>query len=207
MEAVGSHHRFHFARMTMKAISPWVNAGFILLLVGCSRGDLSDSTLRVMKKTASDKAPGPTALATPTAANEPAGADWAHDAEFVVQKEAGEKPMGGAANQAKPPAKVARKIKHTADLKLITDEFDKTRVELQKLIEKHQGYEALADIRTSPGAQRVGTWRVRVPLENFVAFRDAARKLAEMESDTVNTEDLTDQYYDLDANIKNLKAE
>jgi hypothetical protein len=65
----------------------------------------------------------------------------------------------------------------------------------------------MADIRSSPGAQRVGTWRVRVPMENFAAFREAARKLAEVESDTVNTEDLTDQYYDLEANIKNLKAE
>ena len=126
--------------------------------------------------------------------------------EFVAQEAAGAQvdPKGG--EQRKEP-KVARKIKHSADLKLITDEFDKTRDKLQELIEKHQGYEAMADIRSSPGSQRVGTWRVRVPMENFAAFRDAARKLAEVESDTVNTEDLTDQYYDLEANIKNLKAE
>ncbi|MCI0683415.1 MAG: DUF4349 domain-containing protein [Gemmataceae bacterium] len=109
--------------------------------------------------------------------------------------------------QPKPQPKVARKIKHTADLTLITDEFDKKRDELQQLIVKHDGYEAMADVRSSPGSPRVGTWRVRAPIEHFSAFRDAVRKLAEVETDTVNTEDLTDQYYDLEANIKNLKAE
>ena len=188
----------------MKAISFSI-ACLMLFLIGCGgsvREAGSGPRVAAPPAKSAHRAPGDLISGlTPDETQQPE--------EFVAQEQAGGKagPMGAGANQPKQQPKVARKIKHSADLKLITDEFDKTRDELQKLIEKHQGYEAMADIRSSPGAQRVGTWRVRVPIENFAAFRDAARKLAEVESDTVNTEDLTDQYYDLEANIKNLKAE
>ena len=187
-------------------------AAFLLFVIGCGRGDLPD---RAMRTPAAAKGVPNVAAEPGMPQADPALAQKEQLAdEFVAQEEVGGKPgpMGGGANQPKQQPKVARKIKHTADLKLITDEFDKTRDELQKLVEKHQGYEAMADIRSSPGTQRLGAWRVRVPIENFAAFRAAVRKLvddklAEIESDTVNTEDLTDQYYDLEANIKNLKAE
>jgi hypothetical protein len=133
-------------------------------------------------------------------ANERAAADFA-----------GQEP---AAAEAQPPAPgqpakqaVPRKIKYTADLKLITDEFDTAKEGLEKQVQEHQGYEAHADVQSSPGAPRVGTWKVRVPIEKFAAFRSAVRQLGEILSDTVNTEDLTEQYYDLEANIKNLRAE
>ena len=192
----------------MKATS-FAIAVLMLLLVGCGGGDLGDRRSRVVLSKSKGEAPSTVAVGPDVLQARGMEVEQPPGDEFVMQKEAGEKPapMGAAANQGREPPKVARKIKHTADLKLITDEFDKTRDDLQKLIEKHQGYEAMADIRSSPGAQRVGTWRVRVPMENFAAFREAARKLAEVESDTVNTEDLTDQYYDLEANLKNLKAE
>lgn len=169
-----------------------VGAACLIFILGCG-GSRSSPASREEKKSEAGRF-----ATTVDVAPDPAGGE-----EFVAQ----EGPAGAVKEVAKPAVKVARKIKHTADLKLITDEFDKTRDALQALIEKHQGYEAMADIRSSPGAQRIGTWRVRLPIENFAAFRDTARKLAEVESDTVNTEDLTDQYYDLEANIKNLKAE
>lgn len=184
-----------------------VAAAFLLCVIGCGRSERPAGAPVATADHALKKAAAPPAVQASesgvVAGLTPSG-QLAE--EFVFQ----EAPAGGGKDgkgQDKPAIKIARKIRHTADLKLIADEFDKTRDELQKLIEKHQGYEAMADIRSSPGAQRVGTWRVRVPIENFSAFRDAARKLAEVESDTVNTEDLTDQYYDLEANIKNLKAE
>jgi hypothetical protein len=170
-------------------------AALLILMVGCSRP--SSPTPVAKDKGAVPKAEAEKAFFEPAQERQPAE-------EFVSQED----PAGGAPKgQDKVPAKAARKIKHSADIKLITDEFDKTRDDLQRLIDKHQGYEAMADVRSSPGTQRLGTWRVRVPIERFGAFREAVRKLAEVESDTVNTEDLTDQYYDLEANIKNLRAE
>ena len=47
-----------------------------------------------------------------------------------------EEPPGKGAGQQKPQPKVVRKVQHTADLKLITDDFDAKRDELQRLILK-----------------------------------------------------------------------
>jgi hypothetical protein len=118
-----------------------------------------------------------------------------------------QKAVGPGAPAADKGAPVARKIKYTADLKLITDEFDKAKEGLEKQIKVHEGYEAFADVQASPGVPRVGTWKVRVPIAQFSAFRSAVRSLGEVSSDTINTEDLTEEYYDLEANIKNLRAE
>src|SRR5262245_6219727 len=144
----------------------------LFFLVGCG-GDRPAKTFNnAAQNLATPKDNGGVAVAG--VAREP-------DTEFValVQEE-------GKEAKAKAPA---RKIKHTSELKLITDDFDKVRDELQRLIGKHDGYEATADVQSAPGSPRRGTWKVRVPIEQFAAFREAARKLAEVESDAVNTED------------------
>jgi hypothetical protein len=187
----------HFTRLSMKAL-PFAAATLFLVLIGCGRSNPSGKPVLVdgaIKQT-------PAVIES----RSEIASQWKHEFEPISQEDApGKAPLG--AGQQKPQPKVARKVQHTADLKLITDDFDAKRDELQRLILKHEGYEAMADVRSSPGSQRVGTWRVRLPVEHFSAFRDAVRKVAEVETDTVNTEDLTDQYYDLEANIKNLKAE
>lgn len=178
----------------MKALPLIAVTLFLLALIGCSRPGQPAPAMIDSARMAPARAVGGVADEKTLAKEEPA--------EFVALQE-----QANVGGNAPKQAKVARKIKHVAELKLITDEFDKTRDEVQRLIAKHDGYEAMADVQSSPGAQRIGTWRVRVPIEQFSAFRDAIRKLAEIESDTIATEDLTDQYYDLDAHIKNLKAE
>ena len=50
------------------------------------------------------------------------------------------------------------------------------------------------------------TWRIRVPVENFQTFRKAVLKIGEVEKNTVDSEDMTDKYYDLEAHIKNRMA-
>jgi hypothetical protein len=177
-------------------------AGTVVLLAGCGgRGDKPRSAELASKAkfhAESPPAPGTPAAAPAELAQAPMGP---MGLQFVVQ-EGGK--VGG-----EPQAKkaVPRKIKHTGDIKVITDEFDKAKDELEKLIPAHDGYEAFADVQSSPGQPRSGTWRVRVPVEQFAPFRGAVRALGEVVSDTVNTEDLTEQYYDLEANIKNLRAE
>jgi len=181
----------------MKAL-PFIAAMFLFLTIGCGSNQKPAPSLDAARLTAHKDVGG-------VAAERLAGKEEAD--EFVALQEPGDKEQPKVPGQAPKQAKLARKIKHVAELKLITEEFDKTRDEVQRLIAKHEGYEAMADVQSSPGAQRIGTWRVRIPIEHFSAFRAAVRRLAEIESDTIATEDLTDQYYDLDAHIKNLKAE
>jgi hypothetical protein len=106
-----------------------------------------------------------------------------------------------------PPAKVERKIKYTADLRMIAEDFAKAEVGLKAAVKEANGFVANSEISGSPGSPRSGTWRVRVPVEHFNSFREAVLLLGEVERNTTDSEDVTEEYYDLQAHIKNRQAE
>lgn len=111
----------------------------------------------------------------------------------------------GADQDGKP--ELLRKIKHTATISLITDEFDKGHESLKQLVKTHRGYFANTETSGAPGAGRHGFWKVRVPVKEFDAFREAVLKIAEVEKNASDSEDVTEEYYDLENHIKNKLAE
>jgi hypothetical protein len=50
-------------------------------------------------------------------------------------------------------------------------------------------------------------WRVRIPVEQFESFVDSIVSLGELERNNRTSQDVTEQYYDLEARIKNKKIE
>lgn len=119
---------------------------------------------------------------------------------------------GGAVKQGKAndePAKapVPRKIKYTAEVRLIVEELSKAEAQLKTALDDAKGYVAQSEVTGSPGTIRAGVWRVRVPVSHFESFRAALRKLGEVEKDRSDSEDVTEEYYDLQAHIKNRQAE
>jgi hypothetical protein len=186
---------------------------------GCP-GDLQDRGLAVAKKKAAIVEHAPP---TSHAAN-PLGVDG--DTETTVirgiplpsspaaQSTAAQGPVGqmgeekaGAVGGAKKTAPVERKIRYTGTIQLICDDFPKAEDGLQAAIKAHKGRIAHSEMSSSPGSPRSGVWRVRVPVPEFEAFRDAVRKLGEVEKNTADSEDLTELYYDLENHIKNKLAE
>lgn len=125
----------------------------------------------------------------------------------VDGKELKKAPPADDPKDAPHAEKVKRKIKYTADLHLITDDFPKTEEALLALIDAHQAFLAFADVATTPGQPRTGTWRARVPVDKFESFRRGVAKIGEVERNNVNTEDVTAQFYDLENHIKNKKAQ
>lgn len=115
-------------------------------------------------------------------------------------------PQGNNPPQEKD-APVKRKIKYTADLRLITDDFAAAEIKLRELLDASKGYLASSDVSGSPGSPRQGTWRLRVPVENFHTFCDQVAKIAEVERNSINSEDVTMEYYDLESYIKTRQAE
>lgn len=131
--------------------------------------------------------------------------------EFAVDK--GEPRFakdGGPAEQPphaeKPKAEQPRKIKYTADMRVIVEDFDKAVDGLQEAVKTAKAIRANEEITSSPGSPRTGVWRIRVPLENFDGFRAAVAKLGAVERNSLQSEDITAQYYDLEAHIKNRQA-
>src|SRR5262245_49471759 len=82
---------------------------------------------------------------------------------------------GGGAKELGAP--VDRKIKYTAEVRLVVEDFARAQGELLTLVKAQKGYVARSDSGGSPGSSRYAQWTVRIPVEKFDAFREAVAKL------------------------------
>jgi Domain of unknown function (DUF4349) len=100
-----------------------------------------------------------------------------------------------------------RKIIFTANISLKVEKFDDAEFELRQLIQSSQGYTAQAEVAGRAGATQQGTWKVRIPATNFAGFCQAVQRLGEMVRYTSDAREITEEYYDLQARVKNKEAE
>jgi hypothetical protein len=128
----------------------------------------------------------------------------ANDAEQGAEKGNVNAPPQANVNQGPVPV---RRIKYTAAVQLVTEDFARAETEVKKLVKNALGYIANSDIKAAPGSVRVGFWKARIPVKEFDSFRDALLKLGEVEKNATDSEDLTEEFYDLENYIKNRKAE
>jgi hypothetical protein len=118
-------------------------------------------------------------------------------------------PAEAAARKQKEAAKakpVERKIIYTATIEVIVEDFDQASSAMLDLLKERGGYVAHSDVDNMPGAPRQGTWTVRVPAERFDEFRTSLSKLGEVRRNKVDSDDVTDRYYDTEAAVKNKEA-
>jgi Domain of unknown function (DUF4349) len=108
----------------------------------------------------------------------------------------------------KQPVKAAlpRKIIYKATVRLIVEDFSKAEQELDRLIDANQGYIFHSTMQGAPPAPRSGEWQARIPVEKFKAFQSAVVKLGELQSSSLDSEDVTEQFYDLKKLIENREA-
>jgi len=66
---------------------------------------------------------------------------------------------------------------------------------------------ARSQIMGTAGSLRRGQWTVRVPVERYEAFLLAAGKLGEIHNLNSDSQDVTEEYYDVEARIRNKKQE
>ena len=74
-------------------------------------------------------------------------------------------------------------------------------------MQKAHGYIAEQDLLGSPGTRRAARWKIRVPVEAFEAFLAEVAGLGELERNSRTSQDITEQFADLDARLKNKKVE
>lgn len=113
----------------------------------------------------------------------------------------------GADKPAVAPARAARKIIFQGTLGVTVEDFARSEQDLIALVARHQGYLAESSIQGSSESHRSGTWRVRIPIDQFDPFVDAVAKLGEPTDRRTTSEDVTDEFFDLEARIKNKAAE
>jgi hypothetical protein len=178
----------------------WIILGVCVLIGGCGVQSAREASSKHAAK--SDRGP-PAALAAGEGQfrQSMAVADSSVSMDKAIDKKDGTTPQQLAAI----PSPADRKIIYVADLTLIVEDFSRTAKELPELVKQAGGYLSDVAIDRSSGEQRSGRWVVRVPVDRFDGFLDDLSKLGVPEGRHQTAQDVSEEYVDLDARIKNNK--
>ncbi len=98
-----------------------------------------------------------------------------------------------------------RKIVYVAEVSLVVEHFERIDKELPALIRQVGGYLADSSVAREQGEQRSGRWVARVPVDKFETFLDDLSQFGVRDSSRRNGQDVSEEYVDLEARIKNSK--
>jgi hypothetical protein len=114
---------------------------------------------------------------------------------------------GGKQEGPADAGKLHRQIIYDAEVRLFVEDFEGLPEKVDRLIAEAGGFVAQAKLHGKSGSPRRGEWKIRLPLDGYTSFLEAARKLGEMQSLAANSQDVSEQYYDLEARIRNKQKE
>jgi Domain of unknown function (DUF4349) len=118
-------------------------------------------------------------------------------------------PQGAAADESTKTrsATDGRKIIYNAHIDLVTEDLNLLEAGLTKLISTQLAHVADSDRTGSAGATRHGTWKVRVPVDRYDPFVKGVVALGELVSMKADSQDVSEEYFDLDARQTAKKVE
>lgn len=100
-----------------------------------------------------------------------------------------------------------RKVIYNASLTLVVKDPEEAAKQVEDLVAATGGYIANMNAYRNSDGLLFYNITLRVPVSGFNSIRDALRNLAvRVENDSINTDDVTDQYYDLEARLRTLRA-
>jgi hypothetical protein len=135
--------------------------------------------------------------------------EWSEPLSFSASQPTNEL-INDAHAQPPPPAEqdvanVPRKIIYQADLSLVVEQITETESQISALVKDHDGYVAEAAVNRMEGELLSGRWRLRIPVNQFDSFLEAVAKLGVVERRQQTSQDVTEQFVDLEAQIANKK--
>jgi hypothetical protein len=110
-------------------------------------------------------------------------------------------PQPGAANAAEAMQR-ARKLIRRGQLSLQVADFAKAAEAAARVAEGHGGYVADTQTTRRDNGKRSGQLTVRVAASSFDAAFGALKGLGRVDSETINTEDITKAYADLETRLR-----
>jgi len=93
----------------------------------------------------------------------------------------------------------------TAQLTLITKEFDGARARIEAIVRESKGYIDHLTVRSDPGSSKSLSAVLRFPSDTLDARLADLRKLGQPKEETQNSSDITGQYTDLVARLNNAR--
>lgn len=117
-------------------------------------------------------------------------------------------PAPAAAPAGQPKVEpVDRKIIYTARLDLVVKNLDPVEKQIDELLAANGGRLVSSESRGDAGSKRTASFKLEVPSGKFRTLVAGLRALGVPERDKVDSEDLTEEYVDIQARVKHLKAE
>lgn len=117
-----------------------------------------------------------------------------------------EAPAGAPEAAAKVPA-MPRKIIYKAEVELVSAKLDETAAKIETKVKELGGFVAGRTQSGTAGESRAATWTVRIPAEKFEAFLAALPGVGELQSSSTTSEDVSEEFYDAAARLKNKRIE
>lgn len=96
-------------------------------------------------------------------------------------------------------------IARTAQIRLITSNFDSDRASLDDIVRRHGGYLAEMNVTATIESERKLTAALRLPSSQMESAIAELKKLGRVESESQRGEELTAQYVDLETRLGNAK--
>ncbi len=112
--------------------------------------------------------------------------------------------------EAGDPLKAAaagRKIIYNARVDLVTEDLSAFESKLHRLVAASKGYVADSQVSGKAGDRRDATWKVRVPVDAYDSFLAGAKSLGELVSVKADAQDVSEEYFDVEARLANKKVE
>jgi hypothetical protein len=97
-----------------------------------------------------------------------------------------------------------RMVIKTGQVAIEVEKYDEAAAELQKLVAGWGGFVANSTTEIPYENVKTGTWILRVPAEKFDIAMEAVKKLGrKLERESIGGEDVTEEFYDLEARLQN----
>jgi hypothetical protein len=100
-----------------------------------------------------------------------------------------------------------RKIIYSAQIELSIDDVTKTENQLRASVQSHGGYVSSSDVFGAPGTLRRARWTIRVPVSAYESFLVEILNLGELERRQSQSQDVSEEFYDVEARLKNKRVE
>ncbi len=102
-------------------------------------------------------------------------------------------------------AQTKRKIIYRSSFSVQTKEYDKSLEALKALCDKYGAYFESSETESYNGSERSSHYTIRVPIENYTAFTGETGTLGTIITTSENNQDVTEQYFDVEARLDSAK--
>jgi len=167
-----------------------------LTLAGCGEEARESASVQYQDAVKSATLPPP-----PAAAPAPVASDAA------LREVVGTPGMAGSASDGPGAEGVSRKVIYDATLDLSVADAAPAAAKVAELVASSGGYIAEESLIGSPGSARSQFWRLRIPIDRFDGVVRSLMALGELERFDRKSQDVTAEYYDVEARIKNKQVQ